>query len=335
MTRTNWISCAAAALSLAACRGDEAARPTEPPAVRGSAVVQKDAERFLADYNAAFQRLTTAASEAEWVSGTHVVEGDQTNAARTRAAKEALAAYTGSPMKIETIRSYLKLERDLTPIQVRQLRAALFEAGDNPGTVPELVKQRIAAETAQKEKLDGFRFQLDGKPLTPNEIDTGLKNETNLDQRKRIWEASKEIGAVLRPGLIELRRLRNECVQALDYHDYFSYMASEYGLTTVELAERIERINRELRPLFRELHTWARHELAHRYGQPVPDLIPAHWLPNRWGQDWSSLVEVPGFDLDAQIKSKPPEWCVEQAERFYQSLGFGALPKSFWTKSSL
>ncbi len=73
-------------------------------------------------------------------------------------------------------------------------------------------------------------------------------------------------------------------------------MASEYGMTTDELiARRSTQINRELRPLFRELHTWARHELARRYGQPVPDLIPAHWLPNRWGQDWAALVDVAGL----------------------------------------
>ena len=47
---------------------------------------------------------------------------------------------------------------------------------------------------------------------------------------------------------------------------------------------------------------WASVIRPERYGQPVPDLIPAHWLPNRWGQDWSNLVEVQGFDLDAALE---------------------------------
>lgn len=135
--------------------------------------------------------------------------------------------------------------------------------------------------------------------------------------------------------MIELRRLRNAVVRGLGYPDYFSYMVSEYGMTTEEMAIKIEEINRDLRPLFRELHTWARYELARRFGQPVPDQMPAHWLPNRWGQDWSSLVEVQGFDLDAALARKSPQWLVEQAERFYVSLGLEPLPRVFWDKSSL
>jgi peptidyl-dipeptidase A len=92
---------------------------------------------------------------------------------------------------------------------------------------------------------------------------------------------------------------------------------------------------RDLRPLYRELHTWARYELARRYGVPVPDQLPAHWLPNRWGQDWSGLVEVKGLDVDRSLSRKSGEWVVRQGEAFYRSLGFDSLPALFWTKSSL
>jgi peptidyl-dipeptidase A len=67
----------------------------------------------------------------------------------------------------------------------------------------------------------------------------------------------------------------------------------------------------------------------------VPEMLPAHWLTNRWGQDWSSIVEVEGIDLDGTLEKKGPKWLVEQAERFYISLGFQPLPNSFYTLSSL
>jgi peptidyl-dipeptidase A len=335
---------AGAALAfLAACSADSAktshraeSNPTASnPSAAAHADLQREVQGWLDAYSASYQKLFTAASEAEWASNTHIVEGDDTNAKRTEAADEAFAAFTGSVENIQALRGFLEHKAELTPLQVRELESALFKAGDKPMTAPDVVKRRIAAETAQTEKLYGFKFSLDGKPLTPNEIDDGLKNEKDLKKRRAIWEASKDVGPALRPGLVELRKLRNDCVRALGYHDFFSYMASEYGMSTEELAATIDQINRDLRPLFRELHTWTRYELAKRYGEAVPDLIPAHWLPNRWGQDWSNLVDVPGFDLDAQIKVKPPAWCVEQAERFYVSLGFAPLPKTFWERSSL
>ena len=64
-------------------------------------------------------------------------------------------------------------------------------------------------------------------------------------------------------------------------------------------------------------------------------MIPAHWLPNRWAQDWSPLVEVRGLNVDSALAQKGPEWVVREAENFYVSLGFQRLPQSFWDRSSL
>jgi peptidyl-dipeptidase A len=106
-------------------------------------------------------------------------------------------------------------------------------------------------------------------------------------------------------------------------------------MSTAEMNRLLDDINRDLRPLYRELHTWARYELAKRYNQPVPDQLPADWLPNRWGQEWGSMMKVQGLDVDAALKDKTAEWVVKQAEEFYVSLGFPSLPQSFWEKSSL
>jgi peptidyl-dipeptidase A len=293
------------------------------------------ADEFLGAYTARFCELYRASNEAQWTANISIVEGDDTNQKRQQEADEALAEFTGSVENIERARGLLAHGDSLTEIQRLQLESVLFRAASGPQTIADVVKRRIAAETEQNKKLHGFAFTLDGAEITPNDIDSGMRTETDLERRSKLWESSKEVGIGLRPGLVELRGLRNEVVRALGYRDYFSYMVSEYGMTTEEMAESIERINRELRPLFRELHTWARYELSARYGQPVPDLLPAHWVPNRWGQDWSSLVDVAGFDLDAQLATKSPEWLVKQAEDFYQSLGFTELPAVFWEKSSL
>lgn len=297
---------------------------------------QQEAQAFLDSYTTTFQGLYTKSAEAEWASNTRIVEGDSTNAVATRKANEALAAFTGSVENIEQARKFLEQKDKLTPLQVKQFEAILYAAANNPQTVPDVVKARIKAETEQTEKLYGYDFKLGGKSVTTNDIDNILKTENDVKKRLAAWNASKEVGPGLKTGLLNLRDLRNKTVQNLGYDDYFTYQASDYGMTREEMMDMMEQINKELLPLYRELHTYARYELAKKYGEKqVPDYLPAHWLPNRWGQDWSPMVEVKGIDLDGVLKTKGDKWLVEQAERFYVSLGFDKLPESFYTKSSL
>ena len=303
----------------------------------GSARPKADAglDRYLAEYGKEYQRLTNASALAEWESNTRIVEGDSSNAIRTRRANEALARFVGSNEHVARIRGYLKEADRLSPLQKRQLEVMLYLAAEKPETAAELVPERIAAEAAQTERLYGFQFKLNGKPVTTNAIDESLRVSRKLPSRLAAWQASKEVGPVLKPGILRLRDLRNQVVGSLGYPDYFTYQVSDYGMTPEEMLRLNDDLNRELRPLYRELHTWARYELAKRYAVPVPDQLPAHWLPNRWGQDWSAMVEVEGIDVNGALGRHSAEWVVRQGEEFYRSLGFDSLPATFWERSSL
>jgi peptidyl-dipeptidase A len=298
--------------------------------------LQEKVQDYIDNYSLTFQQLYYESSKAEWASNTRIIEGDSTNAIRTRQANEALANFTGSIDNIEKIQNLLKSRDKLLPMQVRQLEKMLYMAANNPQTVPELVKERIKAETAQTEKLFGFNFKIQGKSVTTNEIDEIMREEKDLNKRLMAWETSKEVGKVLKDGLVNLQSLRNQTVQALGYSDYFTYQVSDYGMTSEEMVKLNRRLIREIWPLYRELHTYARYELAKKYGsKQVPEMLPAQWLPNRWGQDWNAMIKVKGMELDDILKKYTREWLMEQGERFYISLGFESLPQTFWEKSSL
>jgi peptidyl-dipeptidase A len=300
------------------------------------AKLQQEVQKFINDYSREYQQLYYASSQAEWASNTRIVEGDSSNAIATRKANETLANFTGSIKNIETIQNFLKKKEKLLPLQIKQLEVMLYLAANNPQTVSELVKERIKAETEQVEKLYGFDFQINGKSVSTNDIDAILSEETRLNKRLQAWEASKEVGKNLKAGLIKLQKLRNQTVEALGYPDYFSYQVSDFGIGTEEMMKLNRQLVADIWPLYRELHTYARYELAKKYGEKkVPDYLPAHWLPNRWGQDWTALVTVKGMDLDAILRTKTSEWIMQQGEQFYISLGFPPLPRSFWEKSSL
>lgn len=292
--------------------------------------LQERADRFLGLLNAGYQALARVESEAEWAAKTDVTEAHD---AAFATASKARAAFVGNPALIREARELLAQRVQLKPITVRQLERAMLLAAEGPMTNPELVAARIEAETKQASTLNGFTFTLRGQPITPNQIDSFLQTNRNLVERQAVWESSKQSGPALKPGLVKLRELRNGVARELGYADYFALQAASYGLTTDEVLALQRDFMRELRPLYLQLHTWAKHELAKRYGQPVPKRIPAHWINNRWSQEWGGIVEA--ADLDPFFKGRPAEWIVRIAEQFFTGLGFPKLPETFWTRSDL
>jgi peptidyl-dipeptidase A len=320
-----------AAMALYSCGGNK-----NETSKNANKAIQDSVQTFLDVYSKKYQELAIIANEADWKSNTHIVEGDTINSSASNKAQEEQAKFTGSTENIEMAKKYLAQKDKLTELQVKQLNSILYKAANNPATIPDIVTARIKAETQQTEKLFGFDYKIDGKSVSTNDIDGILATETNMPKRLKAWEASKEVGKGLKDGLVKLRDLRNKTVQGLGYKDFFEYQVSDYGMTTQEMSDMLQKFNKELYPLYRELHTYARYEFAKKYGvKEVPDLIPAQWLPNRWGQDWGSLVDVKGINLDSALKTKDPEWIVKQGERFYVSIGFPELPKTFWEKSDL
>lgn len=297
--------------------------------------IQDEAQAFIDQYTNEYVDLYYKASEAEWKANTEIIEGDTIIANNAKLASEDMAKFTGSKENIASAKKFLESKDKLTDIQVKQLETILYAAANNPQTIPDVVKERIAIEVDQNQKLFGFQYTINGKPVSTNDIDGILKTETDLNKRLAAWDASKAVGPTLKDGLVKQRDLRNKTVQALGYNDYFTYQVSEYGMSTDEMMQTMGNLMKDMYPLYRELHTWMRYEMAKKYGADVPDYLPAHWLPNRWGQDWSPAVTVDGLDINAVLAQKSAEWIVKEGESLYTSIGFPSLPQTFWTKSSL
>jgi len=299
-------------------------------AAQAASPIQDRADRFLSLVNASYQALSTVNNEAQWNADTDVTPAHD---AAAETAGKAYAAFNGNPAVITEAKDLLTHRSELTDLTVRQLDHVLLNAAEGPMTNPKLVADRIAAETAQASVLNSFEFKLHGKPITANAIDDTLSSSTDLAERQAVWEASKESGKALKAGLINLRGLRNGVAQEMGYHDYFTLQVAAYGMTTDEMVRLNEDFMHVLQPLYLQLHTWVKYKLAEKYHQPVPKLIPAHWLDNRWAQNWTGIVDA--ASLDAYFKGRTPQFVIKSAEQFYTGLGFAPLPASFWVKSDL
>lgn len=280
--------------------------------------LEKEVQSFLDTYTKEYVALYTASSEAQWKANTYIVKGDEETEKLVQEADEAFAKFTGNKQNIEQAQKFLEKEDKLKPVQVRQLKAIIYGAANNPEIVADLVSKRIEAENAQNAALFGYTFKVDDNEVSTGDIDEKLTSSKDLNDRLKYWESSKDVGKTLKEGLDNLKKLRNQTVQALGYDDYYLYQVSDYGMTRNEMQELNDQMIRDIWPLYRELHTYMRYELAKKYNTDVPDMLPAHWLPNRWGQDWSPEIQVQGLDLSKALKDKSAEWDCKRRRKFLQ-----------------
>jgi len=290
---------------------------------------------FLAEYDPAYREHWTDAATARWLASVDITPE---NTAREVAAVQALADFTGDRRTIDRLQRLRRAE-GLDALQFRQLEQAWILAAHAPGTAPATVRKLVAREAEAAAQLHGFAYVLERqgqepRTLTPSQIDGILRDSRDLAQRRAVWELSKTVGIPLRDTLEELQALRNNLARRMDYSSYFALECADYGLSSREMLLLMDDLVEGIMPLYRQLHTWVKYELAARYGvAEVPALIPAHWLPDRWGQSWPGIVQ--GVDLDGMLRDTSPQWIVEQAERFYTGLGFPPLPLTFWGRSDL
>ena len=291
---------------------------------------EEQARTFITDYSMKYQSLSYEAQKASWLSNTDISDE---NTAKEIEANKKLVGFEGNIETIKKVKEFLGQKDKLTPLTVKQLETILYLASDGPGTIPDVVSALVEAEAKQTATLFGYEFSYEGKPISSNELDEQIRTETDLNKRLMLWESSKEVGKVLKDGLVRLQDLRNKVAREMGYTSYFDRETSDYGMKAKEMTDLMDRVYEEIKPLYAQLYTWVKYKLAERYKQPVPDKMPAHWLPNRWSQEWPSIVD--GVDMDVLFKDKSAEWVTKQAEQFYVSMGFPRLPQVFWEKSDL
>lgn len=107
----------------------------------------------------------------------------------------------------------------------------------------------------------------------------------------------------------------------------------------------MDRLWLQVKPLYDALHAHVRARLAETYGKdkvPAEGPLPAHLLGNMWSQSWENVYPLvapadPGADVDvtALLRARKVDELemVRYGERFFGSLGFAPLPKTFWERS--
>lgn len=174
-------------------------------------------ERFLQDFIPLLEKKFTQVNKASWILET---TGSQ-DAADLRSCLDAEFKILLSDAK--TYRELIAWDQDKTisdPMLKRQLNVLLRAFKQNQ--VPKALLEEIAQkEAVLSQSYASFRAELDGKKVSENDIRDILQKEKNVAARKKAWEASKQIGEVLAPQILDLVRLRNKMATSLGYSDFF------------------------------------------------------------------------------------------------------------------
>lgn len=288
---------------------------SRPPAATDSPA---EVDEFLARFNATYRSLWTDATGAEWTALTHL---SAENEAAGAAAQLKLDEFTGSHAVVSQLQLY-RDRLDLSELQDRQIEAAWRLASDRPydrGAESDRIRALVESAAASGAAADSWT--------------TRMTAATDTAGRRALWEERMAAGLARKDTLLELRDLRNDLARRMGYASHFDREAAELGLAGDELLALLDETTARLGPLYGQLHCWVKHELARRYGAAVPLRMPIHWLNDAQGARWSGVIEAP--DLDTGFADVQPAWNVEQAERFYISLGFAPLPLAFWGRSDL
>ena len=183
------------------------------------------------------------------------------------------------------------------------------------------------------------------KCLAMGEIENILASSRDPEELKRAWLGWHAIASPMRGRYERLVVLANKGAREMGFADVGGMWRSGYDMPPDEFAKEMDRLWQQVRPLYVSLHTYVRSQLVKKYGPSAVAAdgpIPAHLLGNMWAQDWTNIDSLvapqgaePGYDLTQILKSKQidAQGMVRYGERFFMSLGFAALPDTFWNRS--
>ena len=298
--------------------------------------------QFLAEANDSLLKLLTAANEAGWVLGTYISVDTQAISARADEAYiNASTAYAKRAAQFPPDAGTAEERRQLTVLRNTMTVAAPSDAKKT--TELTTISSRMAAAYGSGKYCppgaEGTEGCLDVEAVTK------IMAESRDPKRlRKVWEGWHGIGPGMKNDYARFVELSNEGAKEVGFADTGAMWRSRYDMPPDAFAKELDRLWTQLQPLYLSLHAHVRATLREKYGDEVPaeGPIPAYLLGNIWAQDWSNVYDLVApaggsraVSLDAILKQRKtqPIEMARIAERFFTSVGFDPLPKTFWERS--
>ncbi len=272
-------------------------------------VAQRDADAIIAKHVAKIKPLDVAAGRAWWDANT---TGSAEAYKRKEEAQNAIDAVLSNKATFDELKE-LHGNKSLHPDTARQIHL-LYLAYLEKQVEPELLMKMTAKSNAVEQAFNVFRANVDGKEMTDSEVRKLLKTSTSTEQRQKVWEAAKKVGAAVEKDLLEVVNLRNEAAKTLGFKNYavMSMHINEQD------AEAVLKLFDELDELTRKPYEAAKAEIDEKLAAKVSKK-PADLMP--WDYQDPFFQESPAIfetDLDTTYRNVD---ILKLCREFYAGIG--------------
>ena len=217
--------------------------------------------------------------------------------------------------KIKTFKETGKIS---DPILSRELEVVYYQFLANQADTS-LLKKITELSTEVEKNFNVFRGKIDGKPVTGNDISNILKTSNDIALRKKAWEASKQVGPVVKSDMIKLAKLRNESAKAMGFDNYYQMKLVVNEQDPDELIKLFDELEKETRAPYIEAKQEMDSVLASRFNINIEDIRPWHYA-DPFFQSAPVITEI---KLDPYYADKD---IVKLVADFYKSIGIDVEP---------
>jgi peptidyl-dipeptidase A len=300
----------------------------------------EEARAFVEQVEAKLLELSIEADRADWVKSTYIT--DDTEILGAKAYERYISAAT--TFAEESARfDGLQLPDDLAR-KIKLLKVSLTLASPPD---PQEAEELTRAVASMEGKYGKGKYCPPDKDKCLDLEDLTRLMRTNRDAKELLdaWRGWRTVSPPMRKDFARYVELANRGARELGFADTGAMWRSKYDMPPDAFAEELDRLWKQVRPLYLKLHAYVRSKLREKYGdEVVPENgpLPAHLLGNMWAQSWENAYplvapsdDTSAFDLTQILKSRQttPQQTVRYGEGFFTSLGFDPLPETFWTRS--
>ncbi len=177
-----------------------------------------------------------------------------------------------------------------------------------------LLERILDISSAAENKFTVYQPVVGVDTINTNEVYRILGEERSTVKRRATWEASKNVGPLVRDDLIALVKLRNESARKAGFEDFYTMTLTLGEQKEEDLIGIFAELDEMTREPFLALKAELDRELAKSYGVKIEDLRPWHYHDPYFQE----LPQVGELDLDSYYEGKD---AVETAKTFFAGVG--------------